>query len=211
MAGNANASPTSVLLRRAGEHDPLAVAELMARYRERLRTMVRLRLDRRLRGRFASRTILQDVFDDCARRIDEYFANPSSSFFLWLRQRVGQYLQAIHRQHLGAAADAGQELSLYRGALPEVNSMSLAAQLVGDRPAHQAATRADMLLRLQDALNGMAPMEREVLALYHFEELNDEESAAVLGIDQPTAMLRYVRALKRLKEILNGIPGFFDH
>jgi len=176
--------------------------------------MVRLRIDRRLRvrGQVASSTVLAEVFQEASRRIGEYEESSSGSFFLWLRQLTAQCLQSLHQRHLGEqTGQTGQELSLYRGAMPQVHSMSLAAQLMGDRAAHRAAARADMLLRLQDTLNGMDPMDREVLALCHFEELGEEEVAAVLGIDRDTATLRYVRALKRLKEILNGIPGFFDN
>jgi RNA polymerase sigma-70 factor (ECF subfamily) len=211
MLTTRNSSHTNRLLQRPIHQDPQALAELFARHRERLRKMVRLRLDRRLRGRFDSSTVLQQVYADVTQRITEYLAKPSLSFFLWLRLVAGQRLQELHRQHLGAqAADAGQELTLYRGALPQVNSAALAAQLLGDRAANQAAIRADLMLRLQDALNSMDPFDREVLTLCHFEELSEDETAAVLGMDKGTATIRYLRALKRLKEILNSIPGFFD-
>ena len=92
----------------------------------------------------------------------------------------------------------------------EANSVSLAAQLLGHMTdASQAATRAQLQVRLQDALNGMDPLDREVLALCHFEELSNDEAALVLGMDRAMAGLRYVRALKRLKEILSSMPGFF--
>jgi RNA polymerase sigma-70 factor (ECF subfamily) len=205
-----NSSRTNRLLQGVRAENGQALDQLFALHRERLRKMVRLRLDRRLRGRFTSSAVLEAVYRDAARRIHEYLANPRQPVFLWLRLLTGQRIQALHQQHLGAhAADAGQEFSLYRGALPEVNSVSLAAQLLGDRPASQAAARTDMLLRLQDALNGMDPFDREVLALCHFEELRDDEVAAVLGIDRAAAPLHYVRALKRLKEVLKSIPGFF--
>ena len=87
---------------------------------------------------------------------------------------------------------------------------TLAAQLIGDRAKNQSAVRADLLLRLQDALNSMDPFDREIIGMYHFEELRDEEVAAILGIDKTTATLHYVRALKRLKEVLKNIPGFFE-
>jgi RNA polymerase sigma-70 factor (ECF subfamily) len=67
-----------------------------------------------------------------------------------------------------------------------------------------------MMLRLERALNGMDALDREVLALCHFEELNEAETAGVLGLSVETVTLAYLRALRRLKEILNGIPGFFD-
>jgi RNA polymerase sigma-70 factor (ECF subfamily) len=191
--------------------DGQALEELFALHRDRLRKMVRLRLDRRLRGQLSSSTVLQEVYRDACGRIDEYLANPGQPVFLWLRRLTGEHIQALQRQHLGArVVDAGQEFSLYRGALPEVNSMQLAAQLIGDRAANQSQVRADMLLRLQDALNSLDPLDREVLALCHFEELRDEEVAAVLSIDKTMATLRYVKALKRLKEILKSIPGFFE-
>jgi RNA polymerase sigma-70 factor (ECF subfamily) len=210
MAANVNSSQTNRLLQRPLGKDPQALDELFGRHRERLRRMVRLRLDRRLRGRFNSSAVLQQVYLDMRQRLNEFLTEPAQPFFLWLRQLAGQRIQELHRQHLGAQADAGQELTLYRGALPEVNSVSLAAQLMGERGANQVALRADMMLQLQGALNGMDPLDREVLALCHFEELTEPETAAVLGLRVETVTLHYLRALKRLKEILNAIPGFFD-
>ena len=74
----------------------------------------------------------------------------------------------------------------------------------------QAALRAELQLRLQEVLNAMDPIDREVLSLRHFEELNNNETAQVLGISKTAASNRYVRALKRLKDALAGIPGFLD-
>ena len=125
---------------------------------------------------------------------------------------TGQRLMRVHRQHLGAASrDAGREISLYRGALPEASSVSLAAQLLGRLTSPSlAAARAEMQVRLQDALNGMDPIDREVLTLRHFEELSNSETALVLGIQKSAASNRYIRALKRLKDILAAMPGVFD-
>jgi RNA polymerase sigma factor (sigma-70 family) len=87
--------------------------------------------------------------------------------------------------------------------------MSLAAQLLGQKTAAgEAALRADMQIRLQDAINGMDAVDREVLTLCHFEELTNEEAAAALGLDKSSAARHYVAALKWLKEILTSIPGF---
>jgi RNA polymerase sigma-70 factor (ECF subfamily) len=155
---------------------------------------------------------LQDGYLDLARRAPEYFANPTLPFYVWLRLLVGQRLLALHRQHLGAQMrSAGQEVSLYRGALPQASSASLAAQLLGKLTSPtQAAIRAELQIKLQEALNSMDPMDREILTLRHFEELSNNETAALLGIQKSAASNRYVRALKRLKEILRSIPGFFE-
>jgi RNA polymerase sigma-70 factor (ECF subfamily) len=200
------------LLQRAMAGDAQALSELFSRYRERLRRMVRLRLDRRLYGRLDPSDVLQDAYLDVARRFPEYTAKPTLPFFLWLRSLTGQRLIDLHRQHLGAQMrDAGQEVSLYRGALPPASSASLANQLLGRLTSPtQAAVRAEMQIRLQEALNAMDPLDREVVVLRHFEELSNAETAEVLGIQKSAASKRYIRAIQRLKDILDSVPGFFD-
>jgi RNA polymerase sigma-70 factor (ECF subfamily) len=105
----------------------------------------------------------------------------------------------------------GQEVALQHGAMPQATSASLAAQLLGklSTPSH-AAMRAEMQLRLQEALNSMDAIDREVLVLRHFEELSNEETAEILGLQKSAASNRYVRALKRLRSILQSMPGFSD-
>jgi RNA polymerase sigma-70 factor (ECF subfamily) len=202
---------TDDLLRRARAGDAAALGELFAHYRDRLRQMVRLRLDRRLAGRFDPSDVLQEAYLDVVRRFPEYAAAPAAPVYVWLRALTGQRLIDLHRQHLGAKMrDAGQEVSLYRGALPQASSVSLAQQLLaGLTSPTQAAVRAETQLQLQEALNSMDPMDREVVVLRHFEELTNLETAAVLGIASSAASKRYLRAIRRLKAILDQIPGFF--
>ena len=107
--------------------------------------------------------------------------------------------------------DAGLEVSLHRGSLPRASSLSLAELLLGRLTSRtRAAQRAELQLRLQEALNGMDPLDREVLALRHFEGLSNTEVAQVLGVQKSAASNRYVRALRRLKEVLSAMPGFLD-
>jgi RNA polymerase sigma-70 factor (ECF subfamily) len=203
---------TDEFLRRAVD-DPQALAELFAHYRERLWRMVHLRLDRRLQGRLDPEDVLQEAFLVLTKRFKEYQLNPVMPFFLWLRQLTGQKLIDLHRQHLGARMrDASQEVSLHRGALPQASSASLAAQLLGRlTSASRAAIRAETQVRVQDAINSMDPVDREVLTLRNFEMLSNEETAAVLGIKRSAASKRHILALKRLKKILDGFPGLADN
>ncbi len=200
----------SGLLRRLAAGDGGAAAELFAAHRDRLRLMVRLRLDRRLQGRLDPSDVLQEAYLDVARRAPEYAANPTLPPYLWLRFLTGQRLLQLHRQHLGAQMrDAGQEVSLFQGALPQASSVSLANQLLGRLTSPtQAAVRAELQLRVQEALNALEPLDREVLTLRHFEMLSNEETAAVLGLRKSAASNRYVRALRRLKEALGPLPGW---
>ena len=200
------------LLRRASHGDEAALAALFSHYRKRLRQMVRLRLDRRLQGRIDPSDVLQEAYLDVARQLPHYLKKREMSFFLWLRLVTGQRLMRIHRQHLGAALrDAGREVSLYRGALPQASSVSLAERLLGRVPTpSQAMIRAEIQVQLQAAINGMDPLDREILALRHFEELSNGEAARVLNLEPSAASKRYVRALKRLQVILQCIPGLLD-
>lgn len=203
---------TSELLRQAAAGDPDAVNELFTRYRDRLHAMVRLRLNRRLQGRVDPSDVLQEAYLEIHKHFADYARAPTLPFFLWLRHITGQKLITAHRQHLGAQMrDADREVSLYRGALPEASSASLAAQLLGRfTSASQAAMRAELQMRVQEALNSMDPLDREVLALRHFEMLTNGETAQVLGIKKSAASNRYIRALERLKDLLAGLPEFAD-
>src|SRR5215831_17004291 len=200
-------------LGRAKSGDEQALADLFNRYRDRLRRMVHLRLDRRLQGRIDASDVLQEAFIDFARRFPQFAAEGGMPFFLWLRQITGQKLIDLHRHHLGAKMRyAGQEVSLYRGALPQASSVSLAAQLLGKlTSASRAAIRAETQLRVQEALNSMDALDREALTLRHFEMLTNEETAQVLGIKKSAASNRYIRALRRMRGILAAIPGFLDN
>jgi RNA polymerase sigma-70 factor (ECF subfamily) len=198
------------ILLRAARGDREALAALWERHRKRLRQMVRLRLDRRLQGRVDPSDVLQEAYIDMAERLPEYARDRSFTPYLWLRLVTGQRLMQIHRRHLGTAMrDAGREVSLYRGALPQASSVSLAAQLLGRfTTASRAAIRAERQLQLQAVLNGMDPMDREILALRHFEELSNGEAAEVLGLSKTAANNRYIRALSRLRDLLESIPEF---
>jgi RNA polymerase sigma-70 factor (ECF subfamily) len=198
------------LLRLALDGDEPALVALFDGSRDRLRRMIRLRLDRRLSGRVDASDVLQDAYLDVRKRIAEYARDPAAMpFHLWLRLVAGQRLTDVHRHHLGSQMrDAGCEVSLHRGPFPRADSVSLAAQLLGKMTsASQAAIRVEHKLIVQEALNGMDPIDREVLALRHFEHLSNDETAQVLGLSRSAASNRYIRALMRLKEILSSIPG----
>ncbi len=186
---------------RAG--DPAAAGELFTANRHRLKKMVRLRLDRRLQGRLDASDVLQEAFLDVQRKAGE-FPTRNMPAYLWLRLIVAERLVQLHRHHLGAQArDAGQEVSLHRGGVPPATTFSLANLLLGRLTSpSEAAVRAERQQRLQESLNAMDPLDREILALRHFEELSNSEAAEVLGLTKTAASNRYVRALKRLKDVL---------
>jgi RNA polymerase sigma-70 factor, ECF subfamily len=204
------ANDVAELIQRAAGGDQDALRDLFSRYRDRLQRMVRLRLSRRLAGRIDDSDVLQESFLEIARRLEDYVKEPRLPFYLWLRHMTGLKLVEVHRRHLGLQCrDADREVTLHRGGLPMADSVSLAAQLLGSLTTpSQAAIRAETRLFVQQALNDMDPIDREVLVLKHFEQLSTSEIAQTLGLSKAGAGKRYLHALARLREILSAIPGF---
>jgi RNA polymerase sigma-70 factor (ECF subfamily) len=199
------AERTAALLDRLRGQDHEALGELFMLYRERLWRMLYVRLDRRLASRVAPDDVLQETFLDVARRIGEYLADPAVPFYVWLRFLAVQRMQMVQRTHLGTQMrDMALEVALPHRA-PFASAESMAGQLVGDMTSpSQAAIRHELQDRLRAALAQLDPLDREVLALRHFEELGNNEVAEVLGITKDAASKRHVRALKRLREILTS-------
>lgn len=204
-----NSAESVDLIERARAGDREALDALFAQHRQRLRRMVEIRLDPRVQARLDASDVVQEAFVDVAERLHEYLSDPKLPLFLWLRLIVGERLIRLHRQHLGAQMrDAGREVSLYRGALPAASSAALAAQLLGRHTSPtEAVLRAERILRVQEALNALESIDREVLSLRHFEQLTAAETARVLGIRESAAAKRYVRALKHLEAVLAAMPG----
>lgn len=191
-----------------GDRD--ALGKLFAHYRQRLWRIVTFRMDQRLTGRVDADDVLQEAWLDAEKRIQHFLRDSPESFFIWLRLIVNQTLIDIHRRHLGTQArDARRDRSLTGGWSAASTSVSLSHMLLGHLTSpSQAALRAELSEQLNVALEGMGDLDREVLALRHFEELTNSETARALGISEQAASLRYVRAIARLRKILEALPGF---
>ena len=185
-----------------GAIDTSRLDEWLAVHRERLRSMVAMRLDHRLIGRIDPSDVIQEAFLEAAQRYPEYCRNPNLSPYLWLRFLTMQRLLILHRRHTQSKnRDAAREVRIDDA--PEISADGLARCLADSStsPSGRAA-RADEVARLQQALGTLEPLDREILALRHFEQLTNREAAEVLGIRPGTASQRYFRAVERLREVL---------
>lgn len=191
---------------RSGDENSLA--QLLAKHRDRLWRIVHFRMDRRLIGRVDADDILQNSFVEAAKRIHHFADQHQYSAFVWLRMIVGQTLVDMHRRHIGTQQrDASREVNSF----PSTTSASMTDFLAGHLTTpSEAAMRDEQKVELHAAVEAMEPIDREVLALRHFEELTNQEAAEVMGITQKAASIRYVRALARLKVLLGGLPGYAD-
>jgi RNA polymerase sigma-70 factor (ECF subfamily) len=207
--GMGRPNDTDGLLRLAAGGDLASWGELLTRHAGRLRRMVAIRLDPRLARRVDADDVVQEALGEAIARLPEYLERPALPFFLWLRLLVGQKLIQLQRLHLGTQKRAAdREVSLFARGMPQASSVALAERLLGrDTRASEALVRAERKLRLQEALNSMDGIDREVLVLRHFEELSNGECARVLEISESAAAKRYIRALKRLRDVLTARPG----
>ncbi len=197
------------ILRRAVAGDGDAWASLLEPHRERLKRIIRLRMDPRLRYRVDPSDVLQDAVIEAFRALPGYASQPQLPFFLWLRWLTGRTLQVLHRKHLDVQArEAGREVRFDGAGFPDATSAVLVDHLVGqDTRPSDAVGRAELRSRLEAILDGLDARDREILTLRHFEELTTEESARVLGIERSAASKRYLRALQRLRRLIGEMPG----
>lgn len=203
-------STNDELLERAAVGDEAAMVELFGQHRDRLHRMITLRMDQRMRARVDASDVLQDAYVDLAQQLANYAKDPKLPLYLWMRRITGQRLSKLHRNHLGTLKrDASLEISLHSA--PQASSFMLASKLVGHfTSAGRNAVRAEMQLKLQEILNSMDANDCEILALRHFEQLDNREIAILLGISEQAANQRHYRAVLRLKDALKRIPGMLD-
>ena len=209
---------TSILQQQIlGSDDPHVIGQLVRKYEQRLERIVAFRMDPRLKARIDPADVLQEALVEAVQRIEDFRACADRiSFFLWLRFIALQKLAQLRRHHLGVQArDAAREVRLDQPVNRQMTSVVLAAQLLGNvtSPSH-AAMREENRRRLMKALGEMDEIDREVLALRHFEHLGNGEVAALLELSEAAASNRYFRAVRRLKSIMNanvdGSQGIFQ-
>jgi RNA polymerase sigma-70 factor (ECF subfamily) len=192
---------------RRGDLQALALA--FEQNRDALQRMVAFRIDPRLRGRVSASDVVQGAYLEAAKRLAHFGERAELSPALWLRWVVSQHLIDLHRRQL-ARKRGGTEavLSLDRGASWAAASSAALAELLAAREASPSAILGgeERCAQLARALAALAPLDREILALRHFEELGNDEVAALLGLERSAASKRYVRALGRLRTALAGDP-----
>ncbi|MCR9199332.1 MAG: sigma-70 family RNA polymerase sigma factor [Planctomycetaceae bacterium] len=200
------------LIDRVVNGDKDALAELFSAHRDRLWRMVNFRMDPRLHGRVDADDVLQESWLSVVQRIDHFLQDASRSIFVWFRLITSQTLIDIHRRHLGTQKrNAAMEFSINKGWSSESTSFSLSFHLLGHLTSPtQAALREELSQQLKTALSSMNDIDREVLALRHFEQLSNRETAQILSISDQAASDRYMRALGRLRGVLKAIPGFSE-
>lgn len=194
----------------ARDGDLSGVGRLLEDYRDRLRRMIHLRMHPAMRGRVDASDILQEAFVEASTRLPDYLNERDMPFFVWVRFLTSQKLAQLHRRHLGAQVRDARRDRRIAGARDSVaaSSVVLADALVAQYSSpSQGAARLEENHRIEEVLESMKEIDREILALRHYEHLSNAEAAAALGVTEATASVRYVRAAKRLRDALTSPEG----
>jgi RNA polymerase sigma-70 factor (ECF subfamily) len=198
--------PTQVLLDRVRDGDDAAINGLLARHREAIKRMIDRRMDRVVQHRVDASDIVQDVMLEANRRLGDYLANPTMPFQLWLRHMARDRLIDAHRRHRVAAnRSVDREVSLSAGGGDDRSAADVVAG-IADReltPA-AAATWHELERRFAAAVEQLEDDDRQIVLLRHFEHLSTADAAAALGLSKPAAGMRYLRAMRRLRVLLEG-------
>ncbi len=202
---------TKQLIAQAKEGDASAVNQLMDRHRNSLRQLVRMRLDNKIQKRIDVSDVVQDVLVEANRRLERYMDNPIMPFHLWLRQIAKDRIIDAHRRHRVSAkrsVDREQQMVAPRGY--DQSSIQLAALLGDSRltPA-AAALQKEMAKKVEEAISKLDEKDCEIIVMRHYEHLTNQEIGQLLELSEPAASMRYLRAIRRLKQVLseNGQQG----
>lgn len=207
-----DAEKTQELLAAAREGNADAVNGLMDRHRDSLRRMVQLRLDQKIQRRVDVSDVVQDVLVEANRRLQDYLANPGMGFHLWLRQIAKDRIIDAHRRHRASAKrSVDRERPLAVPAADDHSTMQLAGELAGREltPA-AAATQAEMAKAVEAAIAKLPDQDCEIIIMRHYEQLSNQEIAQALGLTEPAASMRYLRAVRRLKELMVNPDSVFE-
>jgi RNA polymerase sigma-70 factor (ECF subfamily) len=203
-----NAEPSPELLRNAAGGDQPALTELLQGYRDPIRRMVQARMDRRMAARVDASDVVQDVLIEATQRLPDYIQGPPMPFRLWLRQIAQDRMIDLHRRHRAQRRDVTREQATAPAGWDDRSSLDLAAKLVDTELTPAAhAIRQELQRRFYAALDELRDDDREIVVMRHVEQLGNSEVAEALGLTPAAAGMRYLRALRRLKEVLGERPS----
>ena len=195
------------LLARAGRGDAQAHEQLLSQHRDSLRRMIALRLDPAIAARVDASDVVQDVLLEASKRLDDYIRNPVMPFPIWLRHLAKDHIIDAHRRHrLAQRRGVDRERPMVPAALADHSSIELAAQFLDPEmtPA-TAAMQQELQQRLYEAITHLDDNDREIILMRHFEQMSNQEVASALELSEAAASMRYLRALRRLKDLIR--PG----
>jgi RNA polymerase sigma-70 factor, ECF subfamily len=195
---------TDELLDLAALGDREASSRLFDRHRDQLRKMIAVRLDSRLTARLDPSDVVQETLIQASRRLPKYLEDRAIPFYPWLRRIALDRLNRVHKQHLDRGnrrVDCEEPMGWQ---LSNESLLKLAGRFIAKNssPSRQSA-REELRERVRKALEFLKEQDRELLILRFLEQLSIKEVADVLGISEGAVNMRQLRALDRLRKLLD--------
>ena len=188
--------PSSVL-------DLAELGSLVEAHWPRLVQIVRRRLDSTLGRNLDAEEVVNAAFLDARRKWAAYRTDRKVAPFVWLYRIVNDRLIEEWRTATRQKRDIRQNVPW-----PERPSVDLGLRLMApDTSPTQAAVRNEEALLMKQALEQLRAADREIVLLRGYDELSFQEIGELLDISENTATVRYVRALRRLKDLWKRLTG----
>lgn len=196
------AEKTHELLDLARTGDESATGRLLDRHRESLRRMADMRLDAKIRQRVDASDIVQEALIEVSRRLPQYLENPVMPFHLWTRQIMTDRLIDAHRRHrVSKKRSVDVEQAPVVASNLDHSTIQFGPQITdGELTPAANAIQQEMQRMFVEAVDEMDEQDREIIVMRHFEQLTNQEVSQVLGLSEPAASMRYLRAFRRLKK-----------
>jgi RNA polymerase sigma-70 factor (ECF subfamily) len=195
---------TQNLLAEVRDGDAEAVNSLINRHRDAVHRLVRMRIDQAIAARVDASDVVQDVMLEASQRLGDYLQDPVMPFHLWLRQLAKDRLIDMHRRHRAAKKRSVDREQAVTSLAHDDQSAADLAQLLEDAELTPAAAtvRREMEQRFLEAVNQLSDSDREIIMMRHFEHLSSAEVAQALEMRTAAAGMRYLRALRKLTDVL---------
>ena len=182
----------------------LWLAEIWLEHRDRLVRLLATRMPRVMLRRLSADDVAQEAYLACGKRLDFLQNQPEVPMFVKLRKIALQTLTDLERRHLAAGKRDAMKESTWEDDAEDasIDAWANFADSISSPRTHLVRLERQALARR--ILQELPATDREILELRHFEELSNNECAAVLEIAPKAASIRYVRALKRFQDLLKG-------
>ena len=177
------------------------LGKLFEEHRPKLVEMARRRIDPALVARIDAEAVVNEAYLVAQRKWPGFEERSATSTYAWLYRIVRDCLIEVWRRETSGRRDGRKDMPL-----PEQSSLQLGLGLVSpatdpQRAAERDEERAILRQRMRQVLDMLRDTDREILWMRHYDGLTFPEAAAVLEITENAATVRYVRALKRLKDL----------
>jgi RNA polymerase sigma-70 factor (ECF subfamily) len=197
---------TDALLQGVSQGDRAAQERLWKQHRDRLRRMVRARIDPFLAACVDPSDVVQDALLDAAHKFPAYLQARPLPFYPWLRCLTLERMVRLRRHHQAHKRNPGGERGM--SPLRDGSTIRLADVLAAKTTTIGGSLmRAELRRKLENALEGMSDRYREVLTMHDLEEFSFREIGEATGVAEGTIKVRHFRALQQITKHLENDPG----